>query len=164
MDPRHWLLVQLFQLSEKPYAWLKSCEPWGLSAEALQRLPEGTLGRVMGLYLASKGFELLPKLERHDFYHLLTDTPTDVPHEVALQYLMLGNGKRSPYLFAVILLGTLVLPEQARLFLASYRRGAALRSFHELDFRALLTAPYAEVRAMAGPRPPEFGGTLASAR
>lgn len=146
MDPRHALLVWLFELSARPYAALKRKKPWGLTRDDLLAYPGGSLGLAIGWTLVENDFELMPKLESHDVLHVLTGTGTDVPSEVSLQFLMLGNGKRSLYLLGVVLLGALILPDQWGLFAAAWKRGRSLEPFHHIDAKPLLREPLAEVR------------------
>ncbi|MCA9567979.1 MAG: hypothetical protein KC656_09055 [Myxococcales bacterium] len=145
MDPRHALLTFLFAHSWRPWAWLKRREPWGLSPLELARWPPGTLGEALGRYLCAMGFELMDKLESHDVAHLLTGVATDVPGEIALQYLLAGNGKRSVYMAAVLVVGAVLFPERHREWRAAFARGRELAPFHHLDFRALLDAPLGEL-------------------
>lgn len=158
---RHQLLTVLFELTAAPYAALKrSRVPWNLSPDELTRFPEGSLGRALGEDLLAKGFVLMPRLEVHDVCHLLTGVDVDVPGEIALQFLLFGNGKRSPYLFGVLFLGSLLFPDFLGQFLAEYRRGRALERFFDVDYRPLLARPLAQVRpavtrAPAAPCRPE---------
>lgn len=143
MPVRERLLTFLFQHTHRPYAWFKEKEPWDLSPIQLVGMPEGSLGRVLGHYLIERDFELMPKLESHDVAHLLTGTPTDVRGEIALQFLLFGNGKRSVYLLGVLLLGGLLYPGCWSRWRRAHDDGKALRRFFDLDFRRLLPEPYA---------------------
>lgn len=143
---RHHLLTWLFELTAAPYAALKRDRvPWDLTPVELQRFPAGSLGRALGEDLERKGFVLMPRLEVHDVCHLLTGVDIDVPGEIALQFLLFGNGKRSLYLFGVLFLGTLLFPEHLHTFLAARRRGQALAPFYDVDYRPLLARPLVEV-------------------
>lgn len=147
---RHRLLTALFDLTAAPYAALKrSRVPWDLTPTELLAFPEGSLGRTLGADLMAKGFTLMPRLEVHDVCHLLTGVAVDVPGEIALQFLLFGNGKRSPYLFGVLFLGSLLFPERMRDFLAAWRQGRALERFFDVDYRPLLARPLEEVRPAA---------------
>lgn len=142
MDVRHRVMTWLFEVSAGPYArWMKRGTPWGLSAAQLARRAEGTLGHALGCYLQRKGFELLPRLESHDVVHLVTGMGTDVPDEVALQFLLLGNGKRSLYLFGVVSLGAVLLPEEGGRFLRAFLRGQRLPRFFDRAWRDQLDEP-----------------------
>jgi len=85
-------------------------------------------------------------VERHDVYHLLTGCSTAVEDEIAQQYLCLGNGKRSPYLIGVIILGALILPEYAPLYYRSFLRGKKAPPFYDWDFKSLLNDDFESLR------------------
>ncbi len=140
---RATLLNTLFESSYKFYAqhFKGHKTPWGLTAKDLLEHPPGSLGHRVGQYLRDNGFELLPKLENHDIFHVVTQTPTDVKSEIGLQYLLWGNGKSSLYMWGVLLLGAAVLPEHLPYFLRQRARGAGLESFHKTDFQPLLKQP-----------------------
>jgi len=150
---RGWLLTTLFELSARPYAALhRDRQAWGLTAADLVAYPSGSLGEALGHHLHERGFELMPKLESHDVWHLLTGVGTDVVSEVALQYLLAGNGKRSPYLLAVVVLGGVVFPEAWAVFAAAFRRGRRLPAFHRWPVGRWLHEPIADLRErLAGP-------------
>ena len=64
-----------------------------------------------------------------------------------MQYYLLGNGKRSIYLFSVILIGGLMFPDYFRMFLKNYRLGKASLAFHQLDFEKLLHQPLDRIKS-----------------
>ncbi|WP_053975792.1 Coq4 family protein [Mangrovimonas xylaniphaga] len=131
----HWL----FEISKTIYTRIfKHHEPWGITTNQLLQLPEASFGRHLGEFLNQHGFELIPKVERHDCYHVLTGYGITVENEIALQYLSFGNGKQSPYMYGAILLGTLILPDYLSYYLDSYTIGKKANTFHNLDFKKLL--------------------------
>jgi ubiquinone biosynthesis protein Coq4 len=144
---RKKFLTALYLHSQKLYtALFKSSPEWGIRrADLLEYHPE-TLGYHLGSFLEKNGFELIPKVERHDVYHVLTGYGTAVEDEVALQYLCLGNGKRSLYMFGAVLIGTLVLPEYFKHFAQSYSKGKGLSPFYDYDYRNLLEVNFDEFR------------------
>ena len=85
----------------------------------------------------------------------LTGIGTDVVSEVALQWLLLGNGKRTLYLFLTCLAGCIVLPEHSVTFFRAYRRGCRLEVFHDWDWPRLLHGPV-PVLAERNPSPAEY--------
>lgn len=149
------LLHMLFEHSAAHYArhFKRGHTPWGLTTDDLLAYPEGSLGHSLGQTLNAQGFELLPKLENHDVFHILTHTPTDVVDEIGLQFLLWGNGKSSLYMWGVILLGTLTLPEHLPHFLAQRCRGTRLNPFHHWDTFKLLRMPLAELQRQMQPYP-----------
>lgn len=143
-DPRCILVEWLFRVTSVLYDSIRTgvrgeARPaWGLSSRDLQDFPEGTLGRALGAYLEDRGFELMDGHESHDVFHLLTGVGNDAVSEVALQWLLLGNGKRTPYLFGAVAVGTLLFPEQLRCFARHFRRGRQLAPMYDVDYRARL--------------------------
>ncbi|WP_265200620.1 Coq4 family protein [Aureitalea sp. L0-47] len=154
MNIRKKIIVRLFELSEQFYTrhFKKHKQPWNLTRTILTSYPENSFGNHIGLFLQENNFELIPKVERHDAYHVLTGYGTNVEDEIALQYLCLGNGKRSPYLFGVIVLGTLLLPDYLRYYRRSFRRGKQAYAFHHWDFQKLLKTPLDELRLAVFPK------------
>jgi len=135
---RETFIIWLFHHTQKLYTYFKAKQAWNLTSKDLLLYPEGTFGNELGKFLKRNGFELLPKVERHDAYHLITGHGTEVKDEIALQYLCFGNGKRSIYLFGVILIGTLVLPEHINYYIKSYTIGKRCNTFHHFNYKKLL--------------------------
>lgn len=138
----HWL----FNHSQRMYTKYKKKKAWGLTNEDLLKYPNDTFGFHLGTFLQSNGFELLPKVERHDAYHLLTGYGTNVEDEIALQYLCFGNGKRSPYLIGVLIVGTFILPDYIKYYLKSYQLGKNCNQFYHFNYRNLLNYSLTELR------------------
>lgn len=132
MSWRSRLLTALFELSAGPYAALAKghVQPWRETTASLLARAPGTLGRAIGEHLDHGGFELLPRLEDHDVFHVVLGIGASAVDEVTLQYALAGNGKRSVYLVGVIVLGALVFPEALPRFVAAWRRGQSLVEFH----------------------------------
>lgn len=136
------LLETLYELSKKPYQrYLKKNNCWDVTSSELLRFPQDSLGFHLGCFLLKHHFDMQPKLESHDVFHVLTGTGTSVPEEISMQFYLLGNGKRSLYLVMVILLGTLLYPDHYKLFIRAFRRGRKALPFHHLDFSKMLNQP-----------------------
>ena len=120
---RKKLVVFLFEISKSLYTkfFKKNHIPWEVTTEDLLQFPTETFGFHLGEFLQKNNFQLIPKVERHDAYHTLTNYGTRVEEEIGLQYLCMGNGKKSPYMYGAILLGTLILPEYISFYLQSYQ-------------------------------------------
>ncbi len=139
MRLRKKLIEWLFEKSKKIYTNLfKSQHPWEISKKQLLTYPKNSFGKHLGLFLNENNFELIPKVERHDAYHTLTGYGTKVEDEIALQYLCYGNGKRSYYLYGVMILGTIILPDYYKYYYKSYCIGKNANSFHHFDYKELL--------------------------
>lgn len=144
---RKKFIYWLFEHSQRIYIQFKKKKPWGITSKELLLFPKETFGFQLGKMLQENGFELIPKVERHDAYHLLTGYGTKVEDEIALQYLCFANGKRSIYLYGVVIVGTLILPEYANYYFKSYRLGKQCNQFHHFEYNRLLNYSLAELRA-----------------
>lgn len=145
---RKKLIVWLFEKSQKIYTKFKKKKPWNISRDELLTYPKNTFGYHLGSFLTKNGFELLPKVERHDAYHVLTNYSTQVQDEIALQYLCFGNGKRSPNLFGVVIVGTLLLPDYLTYYIESYKLGKNCNTFHHFNYKNLLNDDFEELRSI----------------
>ena len=134
------LIVWLFKKSQSLYVRLfkRSKKPWNITKKELLTYPIETFGYQYGQFLDKNNFEILVKLERHDAYHTLTGYQSNVEDEIALQYLCYGNGKRSIYLFGVIILGTFLLPDYYKYYLKSYKVGKNANPFYHWNFKKIL--------------------------
>lgn len=133
------LIEKLYEISKKPYQkFIKRNQPWDITKEQLIEYPFGSLGFDLGLFLTTNQFEIQAKLEDHDIIHVLTNTGVKVVDEISMQYYLLGNGKRSLYLYMVIFTGTLFYPMQFRQFQKNHKKGKRALPFYNLDFLELL--------------------------
>lgn len=145
---RKQLIAWLFKATQHIYTkYFKRNAPWNIKKTQLLKLPKHTFGYHLGLFLDKNGFELIPKVERHDAYHVITGYNSNEQDEIALQYLCFGNGKRSIYLFGVIIIGTLILPDYWRYYMQSYNIGKKANTFYNLDYKRLLNTPISDLRA-----------------
>jgi len=146
---RKQLIIWLFENSQNFYVtyFKKRHKAWHVKKKELLTYSKNTFGYHLGYFLKLNNFELIPKIERHDCYHVLTGYSTKVEDEIALQYLCYGNGKRSIYLFGVILLGTFLLPECYKYYIKSYRLGKSANAFHQFDYSKLLKTEIGLLRA-----------------
>lgn len=73
MKYRKQLIEWLFNKSQKIYTSLfRKHKAWGLNTNDLLQLPTHSIGFRLGTFLKDNDFELLPKVERHDAYHVIT--------------------------------------------------------------------------------------------
>lgn len=143
---RKKFIYWLFEHSQRMYIKFKRKKAWEITSKELLEYPKESFGYHLGRLLEKNEFELLPKVERHDCYHLLTGYGTKVEDEIALQYVCLGNGKKSPYLFGVLLIGTIILPEYFKYYLKSYQLGKKCNQFHHFQYQRLLHFSFQEIR------------------
>lgn len=144
---RDLIIEKMYEWSKKPYQkFFKKNEPWPITSKELIGYPTESLGFHMGCFLLKYNFEIQPKLEDHDVFHVLTNTGVSVTEEIGMQYLLLGNGKRSAYQFAVIIIGTLFYPLQWKRFNIFYRRGKSAHQFYDLPFEKMLLEPLINIQ------------------
>ncbi|MEE9361491.1 MAG: hypothetical protein V3U92_02725 [Cellulophaga sp.] len=144
---REKAMEYLYEWSKKPYQkFIKRNCAWNVSMSKLKNYPKQSLGFHLSRFLTKHNFEIQPKLENHDVFHVLTKTGISVPEEISMQYHLLGNGKRSAYLFTVILLGTLLFPDYLFFFRKAYSKGREALLFHSLDFSKMLHLPLERIK------------------
>ncbi|APZ45100.1 hypothetical protein BW723_01770 [Polaribacter reichenbachii] len=143
---RKKFIYWLFEHSQRIYIKFKNKKPWDISADELLTYSKESFGYYLGKLLVVNNFELLPKVERHDCYHLITGYGTKVEDEIALQYVCFGNGKRSLYLIGVLLIGTLILPDYYKYYIKSYNLGKSCNTFHHFNYKNLLHFSFQEIR------------------
>lgn len=145
---RKQLIAWLFKITQHIYTkYFKKNKPWHIKKQQLLQFPKDTFGYHLGLFLQHNGFELIPKVERHDAYHVMTGYNTTEEDEIALQYLCFGNGKRTIYLFGVITIGSLILPEYWKYYIKSYRIGKNANAFYNLNYKGLLNTSVSTLRS-----------------
>ena len=140
-------IEKMYELSKKPYQkFFKKGKAWDVEINQLIQLPNDSLGFHLGCFLLKYNFEIQPKLEDHDIIHVLTNTGISVVEEIGMQYYLLGNGKRSLYLWMVILSGTLFYPTRFSYFKQQYKRGKTAHEFYGLDFLNMLPVPLTHIQ------------------
>ncbi|WP_158974138.1 Coq4 family protein [Cellulophaga sp. L1A9] len=144
---KSFIFEALYEISKKPYQkYFKKNKPWTITVQELIILPQDSLGFHLYCFLSKHSFELQPKLESHDIYHVLTNIGTTVPEEISMQYYLWGNGKKSLYLFLVISTGTLFYSSHFKTFLKAYKRGKNTLQFFQVDFQKLVHLPLHKIR------------------
>jgi len=141
-------MLNLYNWSSRLYAELfKGYKAaWGISKQEFLNYPEGSLGYSLGMFYKDKGFDVMPKLENHDVFHLITETGTDISDEIAMQYLLFGNGKISLYLMAMLFIGTVIFPEHSGYYWSSYRKGKSMAKFYNIEFKSYLLESISELQ------------------
>lgn len=137
---KDYLIEKMYELSRKPYQkYFKKSTPWQIDKDELLQYPKDSLGFGLGNFLDKNHFDIQPKLEDHDIIHVLTNTGVSVAEEIGMQYYLLGNGKRSLYLYVVIFSGTPFYLSQIKYFFDQYKKGKQALPFHYLDFSKMLS-------------------------
>lgn len=141
------LIEKIYEWSKKPYQrFFKNKMAWEIDKQKLLHYPNETLGYHLGQFLLKNNFDIQPKLEDHDIIHVLTNTGVSVPDEIGMQYYLLGNGKKSLYLFLVIIAGTAFYPTHVTNFIKEFQKGKKAHHFHYLDFSKMLLIPIADIQ------------------
>jgi hypothetical protein len=139
---KEYLIEKMYEISKKPYQkYFKKNAPWTIDKKELLAFPEESLGFHLGCFLIKYHFEIQPKLEDHDVFHVLTNTGITVLDEIGMQFYLLGNGKRSLYQFMVITTGICFYPTRLKYFWNQYKRGKTAHIFHYLNFQKMLYIP-----------------------
>lgn len=140
------LLVKMLDLLIPLHtSFYRKRKPWGIAREEMLGYGSGTLGNRIGQFLIEKDLHSIPKAERHDVYHILLNYGTDPENEAAMQFFLLGNGKRSPVCIGVAVISGLLLPECWRYFKRQYQRGKKAVNIGNWDFKGLLGANFDEL-------------------
>ncbi|WP_394665503.1 Coq4 family protein [uncultured Chryseobacterium sp.] len=133
-------LLFVYNKTQKLYRtyFKKKKRQWQFTEKQLLEFQEDSLGRKLGEFYKKHGFTMIPKMENHDVHHLITGCGTNFEDEIAMQFLLLGNGKLNAHLLAAIVLGSLILPEYYKHYINAYKKGQNMRPFYQWDFEALL--------------------------
>ncbi|MCV9929184.1 hypothetical protein OIU83_16075 [Flavobacterium sp. LS1R49] len=144
---RDIVIEKMYEWSRKPYQkYIKKNVPWEINKTELLTFPKESLGYRLGDFLRRNNFDIQAKLEDHDIIHVLTNTGTTVIEEIGMQYYLLGNRKKSLYLFMVILSGTIFYPTRLGYFFKQYKKGRNAMPFYYLDFSKMLLTPISSIQ------------------
>lgn len=136
---KDYIIELIYNTIKKPYQKIfKKNNPWGYTLQEYLNCPEGSIGKQLGLFLKNNQYTIQPQLEEHVVFHIITNTGTTVKEEIKMQFYLLGNGKRSPFLFIVLAAG-LFYPVYVNEFITSFKKGKKANQFYHLDFSKLLT-------------------------
>lgn len=124
----------------------KKKRQWQFTEKELLEFQEDSLGRKLGEFYKKYGLTMIPKMENHDVHHLITECGTNFEDEIAMQFLLLGNGKLNAHLLAAIILGSIFLPEYFKIYKKAYLKGQRMRTFHHIEFETLLYQNFNNVK------------------
>lgn len=141
-------LLFVYEITQKQYRkyFKKKKRSWQFTQDQLLSFEEGSLGRKLAEFYKIYGFTMISKMENHDVHHLITEYGTSFEDEIAMQFLLLGNGKMNAHLLAAIVLGSLILPEYFKMYLEAFTKGRSMRSFHQWDFEQLLCQNFENIK------------------
>ncbi len=111
---------------------------WNVSTTELLLFPEGSLGKELGVFLNQYKLEPLAGAEYHDVQHVLLDYSISFKDEVALQFFLHGNGKKSIASISTFIGAWFLLPTQWKYLKDSYERGKKCKDISTLNLKILL--------------------------
>jgi ubiquinone biosynthesis protein Coq4 len=135
----HKLALPLLRYVRKPIGF-------SYGKEDLQKLPAGTLGNDLFLFLDKRKLPLLKHYARHDLKHVLLGYDTTDEGEACLQSFMLGNGRVSFPVLATVLYSFCTMPEYWSKMKHAYRTGRNCASIHRWKWNELMTARTEKLR------------------
>ena len=119
---------------------------WNMTTADLLKYSEGSLGRALGQFLQSNKVEPLAHAEYHDVHHVLFDYSITFKDEVALQFFLMGNGKKSIASFGTSIGAWFLLPPQWNYLKTSYRRGQKCVDISQLNLKELLNEDLQKIK------------------
>lgn len=142
------LLLVLFEISKPVYRFVfkRKQKAWQKDIKQLLNYAPHTLGNDLALFLLKNRFNLEPKLEKHDIYHIISGYSTTIIGEIELSWFNIGVGKRSLYTLGVAGLGALLLIEYFACFRQAYQRGKTARNYSRWNFENLLNENTEELK------------------
>lgn len=120
---------------------------WDISTKQLLEFPEGTLGKALGDFLQEHHVDLLKGAEYHDIQHVLLGYSISFKDEVALQFFLHGNGKKSLASLSTRIGAWLLLPTQWHYLNEAYQRGKRCKDITKLNYKALLYNDMSQLKA-----------------
>lgn len=138
---RELLVCHSFEITSNLYMKLKTGPSWKVNTKELLSYPEESLGFHLGCFLLQHQLEPQPRCEDHDIFHVLTSFQIDTSQEIAMQYWLWGNGKRSPFVFLAMLVGAILYMDQHCLFKDAFFNGSTSQPIHHIDFKQYLSSP-----------------------
>ncbi len=121
---------------------------WNLSRAELLQYPNGSLGKSVGEFLQEHDVELLKGAEYHDIQHVLLGYSISFKDEVALQFFLHGNGKKSFASISTRIGAWLLLPTQWKYLNAAYERGKHCKDVTKLNYKGLLYEDVSHLKAL----------------
>lgn len=119
---------------------------WNITTSDFLNYSEGSLGKAIGRFLQSNKVEPLAHAEYHDVHHVLFDYSITFKDEVALQFFLHGNGKKSLASLGTFIGAWILLPTQWNYLKTSYKRGQECIDISQLNLKELLTEDLQKIK------------------
>jgi hypothetical protein len=139
---------KIVQFSKPIYFYLKrNKRAWEITQKDLALMPIGTLGNDLSLFLNKNKFDIIPKAEFHDVFHVIFEIGTEMKDEVCIQFVPLGNGAISFANLITTAISILIYPEMLLDFYKHFQRGRKANKFYHWDWEQLLQCQTNDLRA-----------------
>lgn len=119
---------------------------WNMTTSDFLNYSEGSLGKAIGQFLQSNKVEPLAHAEYHDVHHVLFDYSITFKDEVALQFFLRGNGKKSLASLGTSIGAWILLPTQWNYLKTSYKRGQECIDISQLNLKELLNEDLQKIK------------------
>lgn len=128
------------------FALRRNRRAWSVTIADMQAMPPGSLGNELAAFLMRHNLEIMPRAEWHDVYHVVFGYETNIRDEACIQFVPLGNGRRSLPYIACTLVSAAFYPEFWGDFYHAFQKGRKAVRFHDWDFEPMLGLPLLEIR------------------
>jgi ubiquinone biosynthesis protein Coq4 len=135
----HKIALPMLKLMRRP-------NEFTYSEDELKKLPIGTLGNDLYLFLKRRNLPLLKHYARHDLKHVLLGYDTTEGGEACLQSFMLGNGRISFPVLATVGYGFLTMPEHWAKMRKAFNEGKRSNSIHRWQWNEILDLQTSDLR------------------
>ena len=136
-----------FKVSSTIYIFFKKGDSWQVHTRQLLSYPIHSLGYHLGCFLLQHKFEPQPRCEDHDVFHVLTGYRINTSQEIAMQFWLWGNGKRSLFVALAMLIGIILYIDKYKNFITAFYKGKRSRSIHHIDFKQHLSSPISNFKS-----------------
>lgn len=119
---------------------------WEVQQGSLKDYPLNSLGHELYSFLKRNEFQLMPRAEFHDVFHVLFNYGISMREETAIQFVVLGNGKWSLPNVISSSVAIVFYPEYWGDYKKAYLYGKKAAHFYHLDFENLLNQDLVELR------------------
>jgi len=138
---REVFVAHSFEIASKVYVAFKKGPSWHVHTHELLTYPSSSMGYHLGCFLLQHAFEPQTRCENHDVFHVITGFNVDTAQEIAMQFWLYGNGKRSPFVLLAMLVGVLLYADGYDAFAKAYKQGSRSINVHGVDFKLHLSSP-----------------------
>jgi ubiquinone biosynthesis protein Coq4 len=135
----HKIALPLLKIFRRPVTF-------PFTEQELSKLPAGTLGNDLYVFLKERNLPLLKHYYRHDLKHILLSYDTTDKGEACLQCFMLGNGRLSFPVIATVLYSMLTMPEYWQEMKIAFKKGRKISSVHDLPWQNLLVEKTIDIK------------------